>query len=342
MNPTSKWVGAVALLISGCSYFQSPPETPQKQYSPKPPLVSLSKVECKPMPIHADQLQFSVKIRQETASIQLPSGTTPFLAYSLPANTQEIEIQSSPQHAGSYEKAEIFYPEAVLLDHNNEVLRIINNAKYQREGIIATEYLSSIIRLNHVEDQHATCLLVYTTDKARSEKTPLMNQAKEYARVRGIVPPPIPDITARHGDTGELSFSLKPGETLLSAPVMSMPAQQPVPDTFNNAMKSYYLDGTRTAIAEKDVKRALELRTEFNNVLQTTEGYFVSQFGQDKNKIIEPYAPSDKESFAGKAIYHYQSETFRYLKTGQASSALKLQDSLKQLQHQLDAIFDLK
>ena len=342
MDPSSKLNIAVTvtLLISGCSYFQSPSETSQAHSPSKPRLISLTEVKCKPMPVTDNQLKFSAKPGQENVSVQLPSGITPFLAYTLPANTQEIEIQSYPLHAGNYEKAEIFYPEAALLDHNNQVLRIINNAKYQRQGIISTESLTSLVRLNHIEDQRAVCLLVYTTDQARSKKTPLMNQTKEYARVRGIVAPPVPDVTARHGDNGDLRFSLKSDDTSPLATAALPTIQQPVSDSFNNAMKSHYLDGIRKAIADKDVKKALALRTEFNNVLHATKGYFVSQFGRDKDKIIEPSAPFEDEGFAGKASYHYQSETYRYLKNGQASSALKLQDSLKHIQQQLDVLFD--
>ena len=338
MKPSFTLLAASMFMVSSCSYQQqgiTPSETSGKHAIP------LKEVRCSAMPVSSDKLRFTTRLDQGSW-VALSSGNSPFVAYSLPQGTSQINIQSLPLHASKQNKAEIFAPEAALMDRNNQVIRTIKSFKYKKPGFISQESLSATIKLNHIEDQHAACLLIYTTDEARSANTVLMNEAKEYARVRSVVAPPVPDIVARHGYNGELNLSLKISETPPLTPALPVAAPQPVPDSFNDAMKSHFLDGTRQAIAENNVKKALSLRSEFNNIIQNIEAYFISQFGRDKDKTIQPTAPLEDEGFADKVIYHYQSETYRYLTTGQTSSALRLQDSLKHMQHQLDVIFDQK
>lgn len=335
----------LSLLTGGCSTFDAPAPSdlsvPLSSNQQGKQLSSLSEIECAPMPLANGQTSFSAPVNKKTNTIELPGGVTPVVAYALPAGSLDIAISSLVLNGHHREKAEVFYPEIALLDSNNQIIQHISTGQvsYRKPNFLNPESIHSQFKLNN----SASCMLIYTTDELRTGTTTLMNEAKEYARVRGVVPPPIPDIEARHGNNGSLRIRVKHSAEVAVAPVQHpTPTTDPVSDSMESAMQQHYMEGVRQALSEQDVRKALALRSELNELVQSTEGYFVSQYGKPADRIILPAPPLPEQGFMGKAQNHYRSEIARYLQSGHGSAALKLLDNLQHLQNQVNELFDIK
>ena len=314
----------------------STPESPAAIVQPRQ--YELEDVNCLAMPVTADKQKFSVVLPFNEQYIKMPTGNSPFVAYQIPPGHFKVTIDSFVVQSSN--SAELFYPEVALLNNNKEIIRTIggHEVHYIKPGFVKPEGVSVSV---DTTASGASCLLVYTTDKQRSVKTLLMNEAKEYAKVHGVVPAPFPDTYANHGDKGQLIISIK-GQPAALAPVVITAGMAALPesDTFSEAMKKHYLDGVKKALVNGDLDRAIELRSELKELSKATQGYFSSQYGKAADKVIMPRPPMKEEGFLGRALYHYQSEVGRNLQSGQASSALKQLDYIKQWQDIIDMSFN--
>ena len=300
--------------------------------------VDLKEVNCLAMPVTVEKQKFSVVLPFNNQYINMPTGNTPFVAYQIPTGNFKVTIDSFIIQSAS--SSELFYPEVALLNDNGEVIKTIggNQVHYTNPGFVKPEGLSLSVDTTAL---NVSCLLVYTADVQRSRKTLLMNEAKEYAKVHGVVPAPFPDTHASHGDKGQLIISIK-GQPAALAPVFVTAgiAALPESDTFNQSMQEYYLDGVNKALSDGDLDRAIELRTELKELSKAAQGYFSSQYRKAADKVMMPTVPLEEEGFSGKALYHYQSVIGRNLQSGQASSALKQLDYIKQWQDIVDLSFN--
>ncbi len=88
------------------------------------------------------------------------------------------------------------------------------------------------------------------------------------------------------------------------------------------------------------MSEAVKLRTELGNLIKSTESYFISQYQKPVNNVLQPTRDETVETFSKRALYHYQSEIYGYIKVNQASAGLKLMDGLHILQDEVTALFD--
>ena len=327
--------------LTGCASVSEPEAQRAVQVAQSEKIeVPLEQVNCLAMPVSGDKQDFSVNLPFNNQYLALPSGETPFVAYQLPQGNVTVTIDSLVQPASGKQSAQVLAPAAALLNSDNQIIKTLDtqNVEYVKPGFLTSESLS--LKVN-TANSDASCLLVYTTDQQRSSRTKLMNEAKEYARVHGVVAPPVADTFARHGDIGELKISVKQ-QAVAQAPIRVNTSTNTVPvtDSFRRPMTRHYVDGVQGALKNKQLDKAIELRTELKQVIKATDQYFSSQYGKAASKIIMPTKPMEQEGFAGKAMYHYQTEVGRYLKLGQASSALKQMDNLKGFQESVDQLFN--
>ncbi|OED42520.1 hypothetical protein ACH42_12220 [Endozoicomonas sp. (ex Bugula neritina AB1)] len=194
--------------------------------------VDLSEVNCLAMPVSSDKKRFSVKVPFNNEYLKLPTGRTPFVAYRIPQGHYTITVDSYVVNPESKRDAEIFYPEIALINDEQVVTERIGGekVKYFKPDVVKPEGLSLSFETSQT---HASCMLVYTTDEQRLGKTRLMNEGKEYAKVHGVVPPPLPDTYATHGDVGHLSISLKGPSAIMSLPSCSGTDLLPISDSFS-------------------------------------------------------------------------------------------------------------
>ena len=355
---------AVALLIAtgyGCSMLQ-PDAKPESVADANQGKVfnSISDITCQPLVLVPGKDKARVVVNEFTARLKQPSGITPVLAYQIPRDgLHRISIDSFVVHhsgTGSFEQNdnELFYPEVALLDEHNVLISKVDPAHvaYKAPGFTTEEGVGtsfSIDNRGQIPDKTA-CLLIYTTDSLRKGTTTLINEEKEYAKVRGVVPPPVPDPVARHGDTGHLLIKIKSEDAMqvirpVAAPVAATVVHKPaeavtqVLDKDTEAVRNHYVDGVKTALAEGNISEALDKRAELRLVTNQTEEYFLKNYGKTAASL-STVQTSSGNSFAEKARNTYIQRIGDYFKAGKGSAALQLLDEVKQLQSDVDHLFD--
>ncbi|WP_263082008.1 MalM family protein [Endozoicomonas sp. Mp262] len=312
---------------------------------------SFSELICQAMPLVPGKHSFKVGVGQGNDTISLASGQSPVLTYGLPeTGFHEITVASAVLHDGKG-KEQIFYPQVSLLDREGNVVRTIGaeQVQYQKPGFMADEgVITSFVLDNRVQNP-ATCMVVYTTDEARKGKTKLVNEAKEYAKVRGTVALPVPDTYAGHGNKGNLTITLKSSQAYTMTPVVApsvsvvkTPAVLPESDPFNKKVRAHYLNEVGDSLKQGEITKALDKRSELKEIARATEGYFASQYQLGMGQVTKPAPVKSSEGFAEKALHHYQEKIAGYLKAGQASSALKVVDDVRAMQEAVDQLFDRK
>ncbi len=343
---------AVAFL-SGCSMMEPKgiDAPPVSVSSPSQSFHALSEVSCQAMPLAPGKETFKAAISPAVDNIELASGQSPVLAYALPeTGLHQVTVVSSVLREGKG-REEVFYPEVALLDRQGKVINTISadQVNYQKPGFLTDEGVATTFAFDNRSQNPATCMVIYTTDEARKGKTKLLNEAKEYAKVRGTVALPVPDTYAKHGNTGKLAITLKSSATYAPAPVVAKsvsvvqaPAVLAESDPFNEKVRAYYLKEVGDSLKQGQITKALDKRSELKEVAKATEGYFASQYQLGSGQVSKPTPVKNNEGFAGKALYHYQEKIADYLKAGKASSALKVVDDVRMVQEQVDQLFDRK
>ncbi|WP_354008270.1 MalM family protein [Endozoicomonas lisbonensis] len=323
---------------------------------------SIADITCQPLVLMPGKGRARVVINEFTARLEQPSGLTPVLAYQIPEHgMHKIAIDSFVIHHsrfgdGGQGDNELFYPEIALLDQNNVLISKVDpgHIGYKKPGFTTEEGVGTSFTIDNrgaMPDKPA-CLLIYTTDALRKGTTPLINEEKEYAKVRGVVPPPIPDPVARHGNAGHLMISVKsdglmpasrPAVVLAAAShqVVHKPARpaSPVLDQRTREIRNHYVDGIKNALDQGNVSAALDQRTELKSITADAEYYFLNNYGKPK-AVIQSVHGDAGGSFADKARNVYKERMSDYFKQGKGSAALQLLDEVKSLQMDVDQLFD--
>ncbi|KEQ14786.1 hypothetical protein GZ77_10900 [Endozoicomonas montiporae] len=364
----SRWPVAKGMLLAliatayGCSTFQSdeqmegiPDANQGKTFQ------SIADITCQPLVLAPGKDKARVVINQYTARLKQPSGLTPVLAYQIPEQgVHKITIDSyvirhSGLSAAGPDSNELFYPEVALLDRHNVLISKVNPAHvgYKKPGFTSEEGVGTSFTVDNrasVADKPA-CMLIYTTDSLRKGTTTLINEEKEYAKVRGVVPPPIPDPVARHGNTGHLMITMKSDGLVAVSPAVvpvaathhavhqPASAESDVLDKQTQAIRSHYMNSVKNALDQGNISAALDQRSELKSVTARAEYYFLNNYGKPKTAIQNVHAGTT-DSFADKAVDLYKERMNHYLKQGKGSAALKLLDEVKQLQLDVDHLFD--
>ncbi|WP_461535618.1 MalM family protein [Spongorhabdus nitratireducens] len=345
---------------------------PEEQAAPKavtPGKVyrSLAELKCMPLPDGAVQGRTRIILNESTQQLELPSGKTPFVAYDVPQTGYHKITVKSYVIKDSRGKDELFFPEVALLDQHQQLISKIdpNVLKHQKPGFVTSEGVQATFDIDNraLGGRKTACLVVYTTDKLRGEKTTLVNQAKEYANARGIQPLPVPDPIARHGNYGSLNITLKSHEAygaaaLAITPVVAAaiapalasdrveamkpgPVSLPKEDKGFVEMQTYYISQVKQALSDKRLPEALKLRSQLRDIAQATEGYFVSQYGKSGDAVSLPQKPSEAGGYAAKALYQLQLKIAEQLKAGNGAGALQIVDQAHHFKSEIDQLFNL-
>lgn len=347
--------------LSGCSVFQTETRTEAVSDANRGKRFdSVADIICQPLVPVPGKDKTSVVVNEFTARLQQPSGMTPVLAYQIPVQgVHKISIDSYViRHPGlsafSLGDSELFYPEIALLDEHNRVISKVDPAHvaYKKPGFTSEEGVGTSFTIDNrgsIPDKTA-CMLIYTTDSLRKKTTPLINEDKEYARVRGVVPPPIPDPVAQHGNFGHLRIKIQTEEAVMAVnPVVAAPVHRTVtkpvepeasvPDANTEAIRSHYINGVRSDLEKGKISEALDKRAELKAVTSQTEHYFLKNFGKPASALPEIQSLTGS-TYSEKASHTYIQRINHYLKTGKGSAALQLLDEVKQLQSDVDHLFD--
>ncbi|RTZ18036.1 hypothetical protein EJ063_04400 [Vibrio aquaticus] len=144
-------------------------------------------------------------IDQSNQQYQLTSGLGPIAAFSINTQGKEVELEII-----SHFKKSVFYPNAVLLNDDNQILKTFTDSdfEYKHAYGLDGDRLTAEITIQPVGKQKVK-LLVYTTDALLKGESEVLHPVKLDAIARGNYPPDVPNPVIPHAQYGELSLIVK-------------------------------------------------------------------------------------------------------------------------------------
>lgn len=338
-------------LLSACATHDS------TDIAPPPPKVTFESLETlnyTPLNIYDDGLVYTVSLAQQSAHLRLDGEESPVLAWKIPSyGAYRFKLISQIERSGFGRTAVAFMPEVRLLDKEfNEIRTLSAGAlEYQKPGLMTQEYFYH----NFVVDNrdplipHIEYMVVMMTDQGRQHQIMVVDQEKEYAKVRGTMPPMTDDIMATAAESGHIVLEANALMTSYVPANAPPPAYQaPVPlankksvvvdNNLNTiTISKAYREKVQELLNAGDVASALKMREQLDIVQQTLQADFTVLY---KNGAVAPVKPdSAAMDLTGQLSFAYKNQLINCFAAGDRAQALGLLDQIKSLQQHVDALF---
>ena len=168
--------------------------------------------EIRAKPLVTDKTEY-YRFDANSPAFQFATGKSFFQAFEIPDSLGRATITVT-----TIADATVFVPTVLILDENFRVSRAIGSGQfhYVQAGFLEPQRLIghfSIDRGRNGDLANEKYVLVFTTDADLQGSTPMISEAKLYARVRGVVDPGLPDPVAKHAATGVIRVAVSNVET---------------------------------------------------------------------------------------------------------------------------------
>lgn len=338
-------------LLSACATHDS------TDVAPPPPKVtyeSLETLNYSPLNIYDDGLVYTASLGQESARVSLDGEESPVLAWKIPSyGAYRFKLISQIERTGFGRKATAFMPEVRLLDKDfNEIRTLPARAlEYQKPGLMAQEYFYHTFVVDNRDPliPHIEYMVVMMTDQGRQHQIMVVDQEKEYAKVRGTTPPMTDDIMATASENGNivleanaLMTSYVPANApppAYQAPVQIGNKKSVVVDNNLNtvAISKAYREKVESLLDAGDVSSALKMREQLDIVQQTLQADFADLY--KNGAVAQVKSGSVATDLTGQLSSAYKNQLITCFEAGDMAQALGLLDQIKSLQRHVDTLF---
>ncbi len=338
-------------LLSACATHDS------TDVAPPPPKVtaeSLETLDYSPLNVYDDELVYSTSLGQESARVRLDDQESPVLAWKIPSyGAYRFKLISQIERSGFGRKASAFMPEVRLLDKDfNEIRTLSARAlEYQKPGLMAQEYFYHTFVVDNRDPliPHIEYMVVMMTDQGRQHQIMVVDQEKEYAKVRGTVPPMTDDIMATASENGNivleanaLMTSYVPANApppAYQAPIQAGKKTSVAVDRQSDtvAISKAYLEEVKKLLDAGDVDAALQMREQLDALQRDLQADFAVLYKSGTLAEVKPgFVATD---LPGQLSLTYKKQLIAYFKLGDMAQALGLLDQVKSLQKHVDTLF---
>ncbi len=338
-------------LLSACATHDS------TDVAPPPPKVtseSLETLNYSPLNVYDDGLVYTTSLGQESAHVRLDGEESPVLAWKIPSyGAYRFKLISQIERSGFGRKATAFMPEVRLLDKDfNEIRTLPARAlEYQKPGLMAQEYFYHTFVVDNRDPliPHIEYMVVMMTDQGRQHQIMVVDQEKEYAKVRGTMPPMTDDIMATASENGNivleanaLMTSYVPANApppAYQAPVQMGNKKAVVVDNNLNtvAISKAYREKVKNLLDAGDVSSALKMREQLDTVQQTLQADFAVLY--KNGAVAQVKSGSVATDLPGQLSLAYKNQLITCFEAGDMAQALGLLDQVKSLQQHVDTLF---
>ncbi|KJY84471.1 hypothetical protein TW81_02785 [Vibrio galatheae] len=144
-------------------------------------------------------------IDENNQNFEFPTGVSPVAAFNIDTQGKELDLEII-----SYFKKTVLYPNALLLNENNQVLKSFGTEDFEYKHAYGFEgdRLTTEVTIQPVGKQRVK-LLIYTTPELISGESEVLHPVKLDAIARGNYPPDVPNPKVPHSQFGELSIVAK-------------------------------------------------------------------------------------------------------------------------------------
>ncbi len=168
-------------------------------------------------------------IDEANQKYELPSGNSAIAAFDIDTKGKELKLEII-----SHFKKTVFYPNAVLLNENNQVLKAFGKEDFEYKHAYALEgdRLVSEVTIQPIGNQRVK-LLIYTTPDLIEGSSEVIHPVKLDAIARGNYPPDVPNPIIPHSGFGELSIIARVDDAVVVEDTLTVANSDEAQQEFN-------------------------------------------------------------------------------------------------------------
>ena len=205
------------------------------------------------------RVNFLIDERNQT--YDFASGMSPIAAFDINTQGKELELEII-----SHFKKSVFYPNALLLNENNQVLKAFSSEdfEYKHAYGLDGDRLTTEITIQPVGQQRVK-LLVYTTPELVKGESEVLHPVKLDAIARGNYPPDVPNPIVPHAQYGELSIVAKVDSAIVVQDAVTVSSTDTAQQKFKDDLAAQEKPSAQTAtviatdLATNDVSSILSV-----------------------------------------------------------------------------------
>ncbi|MEF1254610.1 MULTISPECIES: MalM family protein [unclassified Vibrio] len=201
--------------------------------------------------------RINFSIDEKNQNYQFPTGMSPIAAFDINTQGKELELEII-----SHFKKSVFYPNALLLNENNQVLKAFSTEDFEYKHAYGLEgdRLTTEITIQPVGQQRVK-LLIYTTPELTKGKSEILHPVKLDAIARGNYPPDVPNPITPHAQHGLLSIVAKVDSAVVVEEPLTVSSTDTAQQKFKGelAAQEKQSTATRSVVASSDASLSLSV-----------------------------------------------------------------------------------
>lgn len=201
--------------------------------------------------------RINFSIDEKNQNYQFPTGVSPIAAFDINTQGKELELEII-----SHFKKSVFYPNALLLNENNQVLKAFSTEDFEYKHAYGLEgdRLTTEITIQPVGQQRVK-LLIYTTPELIKGKSEILHPVKLDAIARGNYPPDVPNPIIPHAQHGLLSIVAKVDSAVVVEEPLTVSSTDTAQQKFKGELAAQEKQSTVThsVVASSDASLSLSV-----------------------------------------------------------------------------------
>lgn len=348
-------MGLAVSLLAGCAIHDAADVAVIQQ--PQAVHQSLDTLSYSPLAIYDDGVKQVIPLTGQSPVVRLDGGQSSALGWKIPAyGVYRFKLTSQIQRAKFGREASAFMAEVRLLDKEFNVVKTLpaEAMAYQKPGLMEPEYFYHRFVVDNRDPLLAPVeyIAVVMTDRGRQHQIKVVDQEKEYAKVRGTLPPMTGDILATASEHGVIVLEAMAAMSSYAPSDAPAPAYMPPVETGRQtaviadttmdtvAISRTYREAVEDRLAAGDVVAALAMRDHVDALHQELQADFAALYQSGSSTMI---AVDDAQSMdlPQQLSAAYKNQLVTSFKAGNARQALGLLDQAKKLRQHVDSLFRL-
>ncbi|WP_241901323.1 MalM family protein [Vibrio sp. 10N.286.49.B3] len=201
-------------------------------------------------------------ISSQNQQFLMPNGQSAIAAFNIGTEGKELALRIT-----SHFKKTVFYPNAYLLNEQNQVIKVFTNDdfEYKHAYGLDGDRLEINVKIQPTDKQRVK-LLIFTTPELVAGKSEVIHPIKLDAMARGNYPPDVPNPMIPHSSYGELSLYIKVDDAVILDTPVELSSTDVVQQEFQKDLKAQDLtkmgaatetmtiSGTQTQLDEKQTQ----------------------------------------------------------------------------------------
>ncbi|MGR5166337.1 MalM family protein [Vibrio astriarenae] len=199
--------------------------------------------------------RINFSIDESNQQFDLANGRSYIAAFDIDTQGKELELEII-----SHFKKTVFYPNALLLNEQNQVLKTFGTEDFEYKHAYGMEgdRLVSEVTVQPVGKQRVK-LLVYTTPELTKGESEVLHPVKLDAIARGNYPPDVPNPIIPHSPFGELSIVVKVDDAIV--------VEEPVTVASSDVAQEEF----KRELAQQEQQAAIDKKASVTTVAETAE-----------------------------------------------------------------------